>query len=210
MLTRASFALVAVASALASGVSCSGDDTGNATGATGTGGSSAAGGGAGSGGGAATGGGGATSGGASGSGGGADASPGVDLCNNTADIEGVHAKYDAPGTEGGTNLQTLNQVAKQCGIDCLFAHGEDEAAQRVCATDCIQEVTGAGISLPCTSCVILSVECGRTYCLNECIGSDEALCDRCLCGENSLGVNCLIDYEACSGIPNTTCGDAGA
>lgn len=190
VLRRGGLAALALGAALASGASCANDSEGSGTGAVSAGGTSASGGAAGE--------------------AGLDAAPGVDLCNNPADIAGVHANYDAPGTEGGTNLQTLNQVAKQCGIDCLFMHGEDEAAQRVCATDCIQEVTQQAISLPCTSCVILSVECGRTYCLNECIGSDEALCDRCLCGENGLGINCLVDYEACSGIPNTTCTDAGS
>lgn len=178
--------------------------SGGSGGASGSAGAAASGGSAGS---AGTGGsaGNAGSGGSAGSAGTVnDAGGDAGLCATAADTAAVLATYTVT-VDGGSAEQTVPQIAKQCGIEALFATPGDPVAQEVATAACIRARTGNAVSEMCVTCVVGSVVCGRENCLSQCLGDDQVLCDACLCGDNPLGVNCLDAYETCSGVPNTVC-----
>ncbi len=131
-------------------------------------------------------------------------------CANPSDETAVLATYDAPGVEAGTKKVESRQVARTCGIDCLFSvttadgGGNLDQALRDCTHACILETIP--LSDDCTWCLVGSVDCGRQYCLTECLDeANEAQCFDCVCGNNVYQIDCIAVYEACSGVKSTTC-----
>ncbi len=128
-------------------------------------------------------------------------------CTSAPDRAAVEATYMLPNVDDGGMMEAAaRDVARQCGIECLFSF-ETEAEQRVCTHECILEKTG--MSSECADCYVASVDCGRTHCLTECVGSNHELCFQCTCGDNLMSVNCIEPFETCSGLPSTTCDEFG-
>ena len=121
-----------------------------------------------------------------------------------ADTAAANATYERELSNGTIKMEQARDIARNCGVDCLFDLPEPtEQSLRDCTHACIQERVPT--SDDCTSCLVVSVECGRTHCLNDCVVPENPQCFPCVCGENSLGVDCVAKYEACAGIPSTTC-----
>ncbi len=130
--------------------------------------------------------------GAAGTGGSAGAPAGK--CSSQSDMTALDACYN----DGG--VDTPQDIAKQCGIDCIV-----DADPATCTLTCLQNETNHAITDACSSCIVASVDCGKTNCLTDCLGSDAAKCNACLCGGNTAKVDCIDQYVKCSGRPNTTC-----
>lgn len=127
-------------------------------------------------------------------------------CDNQADKDAVLDTYERPGPDGGTLTLESRDIGRECGVGCLFKTGvETDEQLRDCTLECITDEMP--LSQECGWCLVFSVECGREFCLSECLDSSNPNCFSCVCGDNSFGENCIDRYEACAGVPSTTCDD---
>jgi hypothetical protein len=197
--TRMKLIAFVSALALAGAVGGCGDDGGSGTGGTG-------GGGTGGGGGAVT-----------------------DACTNAADT----AVYDGVTY---TNLEgdfEGTKAVSEIAADCVFGNSMGEAPNLIsdgcptlvgpilidpneenvtnmanCVVDCTVE-QGVDLSQQCLDCYGDTVACGAAFCATPCSeGTDTEGCLVCRCGGglSTSGVNCVVDFDTCSGLePNTTC-----
>ena len=112
----------------------------------------------------------------------------VDMCTNAEDMAVIAADPDAPLAITGdcvVNLCLANPTI-ECVVDCV-QNGSDK-------TD--PPIVGIDLSGGCAACYGASSLCGVDKCLAECIADTSAP----ECGE-CLEANCLVDFYACSGLP---------
>jgi hypothetical protein len=92
----------------------------------------------------------------------------------------------------------------------VLANPSDENIANLtnCVVDCIVEQP-VDLSQGCLGCYGDTVACGATWCAGLCAAdTDDPDCIACRCGGtgNAGMVNCVEDFDTCSGlVPNTTC-----
>ena len=92
----------------------------------------------------------------------------------------------------GNNLEFVQQVAADCGIECLFA-GDPQT----CFSDCMS--VQVPLTAECVGCFSEQTDCASDNCFLACAFGSEADCAAC------IEANCLEGFNECAGI-----GDADA
>jgi hypothetical protein len=131
----------------------------------------------------------------------------TDNCTSAAD----QAAIDPANTfTVGSEEKTLTDIGKTCGTENLTSPDKLTAVAA-----CIKEDTGGEISDKCVDCAAFQVVCSiEAGCVAACIADANAeKCIRCRCAkpkvdgtatENTAGVDCIAEYNECSGVPSTT------
>ncbi|MEL6189677.1 MAG: hypothetical protein AAFU79_34070 [Myxococcota bacterium] len=75
-----------------------------------------------------------------------------------------------------------------------------------CVLDCVQLETNMSASDGCATCFGAAADCAIALCGAECADDPTGVpCLSCRCGGNSMGVNCVGDFEICAGVPSPLC-----
>ncbi len=87
----------------------------------------------------------------------------------------------------GNNLAFVQQVAADCGVECLFV-----ADPETCFSDCMS--AQVPLTASCVGCFASQTDCASTNCFFACAFGSEADCAAC------IEANCLEGFNECAGI----------
>lgn len=87
----------------------------------------------------------------------------------------------------GNNLAFVQQVAADCGVECLFA-----ADPQACFAECMS--AQVPLTASCVGCFAAQTECATDNCFLACAFGSEADCAAC------IEANCLAGFNECAGI----------
>jgi len=100
---------------------------------------------------------------------------------------------------GPDGTQTVDDVAESCGIGCIA-----DPDLVGCTASCV--VAETDITLGCARCYGGSFACGAENCIGECLADPGGpACIGCRCGDNPVGINCIGQFDVCTGVTMTAC-----
>jgi len=118
------------------------------------------------------------------------------MCCAPSDLSAVQDTY------GDLDDQCYGHIVRDAATTCVLGGDQTQAC-------IITEIDAALPAMPvgatCKGCFAASALCGARNCVVPCLGTDTGACNRCLCGENAAGADCLGDWETCSGLTTTLC-----
>ncbi|MBK8480954.1 MAG: hypothetical protein IPL40_07235 [Proteobacteria bacterium] len=121
-------------------------------------------------------------------------------CLGTADQAALQKSY---GDGGG---KTITDISTACGLACITA-----VVKKTCAEDCIANASKNALSTTCNGCFGARLACTIENCIGACAQNPTgAACAACGCGENTAKVNCVKQFETCSGMVSATSCPAAA
>jgi len=131
----------------------------------------------------------------------------VDQCTNPSDlgiIASLAAQLDGGIPDGGvpdggpypySYMMGFRVAIETCADTmCIGAILAENGAEE-CMSNCLATTDAAGLSKECIACQNEVIRCGAAYCINVCLGSDQALCDEC-----GL-LHCGARLVECTGLP---------
>ena len=124
-----------------------------------------------------------------------DADSDTTACTNADDGAAISAEiYGADGD------LSYADVTSGCGQACAL-----DPDPRSCTLTCLQDATGYAASIGCALCFVDQVICAIMNCLAPCMADPAGdPCFECRCGDNAAMVNCMGDFESCSGLTLST------
>jgi len=137
-----------------------------------------------------------------------DAGPAaLDQCTNPADlaiIADLASTIDGGIPDGGvpdggpyplSYIAAVGYAFDACNRGPCLSNILAETDVDACLDACLGTSPASEISAGCRSCTVELIGCSGTYCITECLGADQSLCESCAL------MYCVPRYSACTGLP---------